>query len=193
MTVTIGGLFFKFAVLEALTFFIISSAFSSLIGLCPNSLTKNSAVSAANVWFMVTVTPIPKRYLITLLDCSAIRLANSLTVIASGILISLFTGLRLSLSLSLLRDLFSFSLALLTDAKLLSLASISSLKALETVSLTSLFLLPVLSFLSSLILGSDFNLFVALCSASFRFSKSFGLIWVLVENLGLFVLNEPPF
>ena len=36
------------------------------------------------------------RYLITLLDCSAILLASSLTVIASGILISLLTGLRFS-------------------------------------------------------------------------------------------------
>jgi len=39
---------------------------------------------------------------------------------ASGILISLFTGLRFSLFSSLFRFFCSFSLALLTDAKLLS-------------------------------------------------------------------------
>ena len=122
MTVTIGGLFFKFSDLDALIFFIISSAFSSLIGLCPNSLTKYSAVSAAKVWLIVTVTPIPNKNFITLLDCSAILFANSLTVIASGILISLLTGFKFSLFSSLFEFLSSFCLALLTEAKLLSLA-----------------------------------------------------------------------
>ena len=49
ITVTIGGLFFRFSVLEAFIFSIISSAFCSRIGLCPNSLTRYSAVSEANV------------------------------------------------------------------------------------------------------------------------------------------------
>ena len=130
----------------------------------------------------MTVTPIPKRYLITLLDCSAILLASSLTVIASGIFTSLFIGLGFSLLSSLFKFFCSFSLALLTDAKLLSLASISSLNALETVNLVSLFFVPSLSFLLSL---SPFNLFVALCSASFLLSKSFVIGGVFKPNEGL--------
>ena len=91
---------------------------------------------------------------------------------ASGILISLLTGFKFSLLSSLFKFFCSFSLALLTDAKLLSRASISSLNALETVNFVSLFFVPSLIFLPSL---SPLSLFVALCSASFLFSKSFGL------------------
>ena len=77
--------------------------------------------------------------------------------------------------------LSSFCLALFTEAKLLSLVSISSLKALDTVNLISLFLVPNLDFLS---LSSSFlNLFVALCSASFLFSKS------LIPKLELLTLK----
>jgi len=65
----------------------------------------------------------------------------------------------------------SFCLALFTDAKLLSLVSISSLKARETVSFVSLFLKPNFNFLS-FSPSSPFNLFLALCSASLRLSKS---------------------
>src|SRR5210317_2055430 len=101
---------------------------------------------------MVTVTPIPKRYLITLLDCSAILLASSLTVIASGIFTSLFIGL----GFSLLSSLFKF--------------------------FCSFFFVPSLSFLLSL---SPFNLFVALCSASFLLSKSFVIGGVFKPNDGL--------
>ena len=163
ITVTIGGLFFKFSDLDSFIFWIISSAFVSLIGLWPNSFTKYSAVSAANVWLIVTVTPIPNKCLITLLDCSAILLDSSLTVIASGIFTSLFTGFKLSWISSLVSSLFSFNFALLSEAILLDLASISSLNALDTVNFNSLFLvsgLPV----------SPFNLLVALCSANLRFS-----------------------
>ena len=180
ITVIIGGLFFKFSTLVALIFWIISSAFSSLIGLCPNSFTKYSAVSAANVWLMVTVTPIPNKNLITLLDCSAILLASSLTVIASGIFTSRLTGFKLSWASSLFKILFSFCLALLTEAKLLSLASISSLKALETVNFNSLFFGPDFSVFLSL-LSSPLSLFVALCSANFLRSKSF----VIAGDLGV--------
>ena len=172
ITVIIGGLFFKFSVLEALIFWIISSAFSSRIGLWPNSLTKYSAVSAARFWFIVTVTPIPNICLIILLDCSAILFASSLTVITSGIFISLLTGFKFSWASSLVRLLFSFCLALLTEAKLRSLASIWSLKALETVNFNSLFL--VLDFIDFLFLFSfsSLSLLVALCSANLRLSKS---------------------
>ena len=110
----------------------------------------------------------------TLLDCSAILFANSLIVIVSGILISLLTGFKFSFVSCLFKFLFSFSLALFTDARLLSLASISSLKALDTVSFTSLLFDPNFDFFSFVSL-SPLNLFVALCSASFRFSKSFEL------------------
>ena len=121
---------------------------------------------------------------------------------------SLLTGFRFSLFSFLFKFFCSFSLALLTEAKLLSLASISSLNALDTVSLVSLFFVPSLSFLLS---TSPFSLFVALCSASFLFSKSFVVGGVLnpndgfvdaprlndVEGFGLeFLLeglNEPPF
>ena len=65
-------------------FLTISSAFVSLIGLCPNSLTKYSAVSAANAWFIVTVTPIPRFCFITFLDFYAILFSIALTVFASG-------------------------------------------------------------------------------------------------------------
>ena len=44
----------------------------------------------------VTVTPIANKCFITLLDCSAILLDNSLTVIASGILTSLLIGFKFS-------------------------------------------------------------------------------------------------
>ena len=67
--------------------------------------------------------------------------------------------------------LSSFCLALFTDAKLLSLVSISSLKALETVSFFCLLFVPNLDFLSPSL--SPFSFLVALCSASFRLSKSF--------------------
>ena len=80
-------------------------------------------------------------------------------------------GFKFSLLSSLFEFLSSFCLALFTEAKLLSLVSISSLKALETVNLSSLFFGPILDFFS-LFSISPFNLFVALCSASFRLSKS---------------------
>ena len=105
-----------------------------------------------------------------MLDCSAILLASSLTVIASGIFMSLFTGFKFSLFSSLFALLSSFCLALFTDAKLLSLVSISSLKALETVRLTCLLFEPNFDFLS--LSESLFIFFVALCSASFLLSKS---------------------
>ena len=166
ITVTIGGLFFKFSDLESFIFWIISSALVSLIGLWPNSFTKYSAVSAANVWLIVTVTPMPNKCLITLLDCSAILLASSLTVIASGIFTSLFIGFKLSWISSLVSTLFSFNFALLREAILLVLASISSLKALETVSFNSLFLASGFP----LSPASPLSLLVALCSANLRFS-----------------------
>ena len=102
---------------------------------------------------------------ITLLDCSAILFASSLTVIASGIFTSLLTGFKFSLSSSF--DLFSLSFALFKDARLLALVSILSLSALDTVSFCSLFLLV---FPLNSLAVSSFNLFVALCSASFLFS-----------------------
>ena len=78
--------------------------------------------------------------------------------------------------------LSSFCLALFTEAKLLSLVSISSLNALETVNFTSLFFkLLALDFLS--LSSSPLNLFVALCSANLRFSKS------LIPELGVFILK----
>ena len=70
-----------------------------------------------------------------------------------------------------LRSLFSFNFALLRDARLLVFVSISSLKALEIVSFSSLFFDPIFSF-ESLEGTSPLILLVALCSASFRFSKS---------------------
>ena len=170
ITVTIGGLFFKFSDLDSLIFCIISSAFVSFIGLWPNSLTKYSAVSDARLWLIVTVTPIPSKCLIKLLDCSAILFAKSLTVIDSGIFTSLFTGLKFSWVSSFLRSLFSFCFALLREAKLLDRVSIASLKALETVSFSSLFFGPVFVF-RSLDKNSPLTLLVALCSASLRFSK----------------------
>ena len=173
ITVTIGALLFKFSALTSLIFSIFSSAFSSLIGLWPNSLTKYSAVSESIVWLIVTVTPIPKRCLIILLDCSAILLASSLIVITSGILTSLFIGLKLSLSSSLFKSLFSFCLALFNEAKLLPFPlKSSSLNARETVSLSSLLFVVPFPLLLSLLGTSPFNLLVALCSASFLRSKS---------------------
>ena len=105
---------------------------------------------------------------------------------ASGILISLFTGFKFSLFSSLLTFFNSFCLALFTDAKLLSLVSISSLKALETVSLTCLLFAPNLLFLS--LSESPLSFLVALCSASFRLSKSDVDENVLVEKLALDLL-----
>ena len=109
----------------------------------------------------------------TLLDCSAILFASSLTVIASGIFTSLLTGFKFSCASPLAKFLFSFNLALLTEAKLLSLASISSLKALETVNFNSLFLFQTFKVFLSLLSLSPLSLFVARCSANFRLSKSF--------------------
>ena len=67
---------------------------------------------------------VANKNLITLLDCSAILFASSLTVIASGIFISLLTGFKFSWISSLVSSLFSFNFALLREAKLLVLASI---------------------------------------------------------------------
>jgi len=102
---------------------------------------------------------------------------------ASGIFISLFICFLFSLSSFLFAFLSSFCLALFTDAKLLSLVSISSLNALETVNLTSLFFVPIFVFLSLFSLSS-FNLFVALCSANFLFSKSLVIDGVLLRKFG---------
>ena len=124
----------------------------------------------------------------TLLDCSAILFASSLTVIASGILISLLIGFKFSWASCLFKFLFSFCLALLTEAKLLSLASISSLKALETVNFNSLFLVPVFEVFLFFISNSFLSLFVALCSANLRFSKSFVINGPFEGKIGLFVL-----
>ena len=122
------------------------------------------------LWLIVAVTPIDKRCFIRLLDCSAILFASSLIVITSGILISLFTGFKSSSSSFLFSSLFSFFFALFKEAKLLALNSISSsLSALDTVSFSSLLFEPIFPFWAL----SPFNLFVALCSASFLFSKSF--------------------
>ena len=106
-----------------------------------------------------------------LLDCSLILLANSRMVITSGIETSLLTGLN-SCLLSLFDSLFSFCLALRIEAKLLPLNSTPSslFKALEIVSFNSLFLFTFFSLFS--LVESPFNLFVALCSASFLLSKS---------------------
>jgi hypothetical protein len=109
-------------------------------------------------------------------------LASSLTVIASGILISLLTGFRFSWTSSFVKFLFSFNLALLTEAKLLSLASISSLNALDTVNFNSLFLVPAFRVLLSLLSFSSFSLLVALCSANLRLSKSFVIGGVFETN-----------
>ena len=174
ITVTIGALLFKFSALTSFIFSIISSAFSSLIGLCPNSFTKYSAVSESMVWFMVTVTPIPNKCFIILLDCSAILFASSRIVTTSGILTSLLTGFKLSLSSSWFKSLFSFCFALFNEAKLLPFpVKSSSLSALDTVNFNSLlFEAPFPAFESLLGVVSPFNLLVALCSASFRLSKS---------------------
>ena len=77
--------------------------------------------------------------------------------------------------------LISFCLALLTDAKLLCFASISSLSALDTVNFNSLFFVPAFKVFLSLFSLSPLSRLVALCSASFLFSKSF----VTEGNLGL--------
>ena len=106
-----------------------------------------------------------------MLDCSAILFAKSLTVIDSGIFTSLLTGLKISLFSFFLRSLLSFNFALLRDARLLAFVSILSLKALEIVSFSSLLFDPFFSF-ESLESASPLILLVALCSASFRFSKS---------------------
>ena len=120
----------------------------------------------------MTVTPIPNKCLIILLDCSAILFANSLIVITSGIFISLLIGFKLSLASSFFNSLFSFCLALFNEAKLLPLEKLSSsLKALDIVNLSSLLLGLNLLF-ESFVIVSPFNLFVALCSANLRFSKS---------------------
>ena len=76
--------------LSSIILSIISSVFCSLKGICPNSLTRYSAVSSSIVWFIVTVRPIPSKCLIILLDCSAILFASSLIVITSGKFTSLF-------------------------------------------------------------------------------------------------------
>ena len=116
---------------------------------------------------------LPIKCFIMLLDCSAILFANSLIVMASGILISLLTGLKLSLVSSLFNNLFSFCFALFNEAKLLDLVPISSpLNALETVSFNSLLFPPSFWDLLSFWTFSPFNLLVALCSANFLFSKS---------------------
>ena len=82
-----------------------------------------------------------------LLDCSAILLANSLIVITSGILTSLFTGFKLSKISSFFNSLFSFCLALFNDAKLLPLNSkASSFKALDIVNFNSRLFDPNLPF-----------------------------------------------
>ena len=60
-----------------------ASRFSRL-KLCPNSVTKSSAVSASRDSFMVAIMPIFISDLITSPDFSAIRIASSLTVILSG-------------------------------------------------------------------------------------------------------------
>ena len=104
---------------------------------------------------------------------------------------SLFIGFKFSLLSSLFTFLSSFCLALFTDAKLLSLVSISSLRALDTVSLSSLFFVPNFVFLSLLSI-SPFNLFVALCSASLRLSKSLVVDGIFDEKLdfkGVFLLK----
>ena len=183
ITVTIGGLDFKFSFFVSLIFLIMSSAFSSLIGLCPNSFTKYSAISVSIAWFIVAFTPIVNKCFIKLLDCSLIRFASSLIVIISGIETSLLTGLYSCFS-SLSCSLFSFSLARLIEARLLpfnSLAS-SSPKALEIVSFNSLFFGLLLSLFS--FVASPLSLLVALCSANFLFSKSDRSF--LGKKLGLF-------
>ena len=125
----------------------------------------------------------PSKCFIILLDCSAILLANSLIVITSGILTSRLTGFKGSLFSSFFKSLFSFCFALYNEAKLLPLVSISSLfKALEIVSLSSLRLDPIFPFAGV----SPFNLFVARCSASFLFSKSFGVLIDGLVNTGFF-------
>ena len=93
--------------------------------------------------------------------------------------------MRLSWFWSLDKFLFSFSLALLTDAKLLSLASISSLRALETVNFNSLFFVPDFKVFLSFPSPSPLSLFVALCSASLRLSKSFVIGGDFVAKDGL--------
>ena len=104
-------------------------------------------------------------------------------MIASGIFTSLLIGFKLSLFSSLFAFLSSFCLALLTDAKLLSLVSIWSLRARETVSFNSLFFVPDFVFFSLSL--SPFNLLVALCSASFRLSKSLVIGCALEKKLFL--------
>jgi hypothetical protein len=73
-------------------------------------------------------------------------LASSLTVIASGILMSLFIGLKFSFISFLFKSLFSFCLALFNEAKLLVFISISSFNALDKVNFNSLFFVSVLLF-----------------------------------------------
>ena len=84
-------------------------------------------------------------------------------------------------------SLSSFSLALLIDAKLLDLVPISSsLKALDIVNFNSLLFPPILFALVSFKKVSPLILFVALCSASFLFSKSELIYCVGLERLGVF-------
>ena len=108
-----------------------------------------------------------------LLACSAILFANFRIVITFGTLTFLIIGLLFSNNESLEIAIFSFLFALLIDAKLLDLnPRLSSFKALERVSLYSLFLtigLPLITFSEA---TCPLTLFVALCSASFLFSKS---------------------
>ena len=78
MTVTIGGLgSFPSSCTSVTILLILSSVTSPRTGLCPNSPTINSAVSASILWFTVTLTFLPNKYLMTELAFSAILLANS--------------------------------------------------------------------------------------------------------------------
>ena len=198
ITVTIGALFFKSAPSDREVLSIFISIFSSLIGLCPNSFIKYSAVSASIEWFIVAVTPILKRCLMRLLACSAILFANSRIVINFGTSTFLIIGLSFSNDASLEIAIFSFLFALLIDAKLLDLnPRLSSSKALERVSLYSLFLtsgLLLITFSSTI---CPLALLVALCSASFLFSESLlikfksllKILPVLVTDLTWSLLN----
>ena len=198
ITVTIGALFIKFLLFLIFRFEDLISSCFSLIGVWPNSFTKYSAVSASSVWLIVALTPIPKRCLIILLACSAIRFESSWIVILLGIFTPLTTFLIANFSFLFCDTIFSFlSLARLTEAKLLSFVSISSSdSALDIVSLYSLFWTVPLFLLAILVLNNctslSLHLLVALCSAIFLISKFFfGTFVTALELLfsPVFLLN----
>ena len=85
MIVITGGRGFNVSVSSSISLITSSTSESETrTTLCPNSSMISSAVSASIVWFCVTIIPIFIRDFTTSAERSAMRLANSDTVIASG-------------------------------------------------------------------------------------------------------------